>query len=62
LRGTPTIYYGEEIGMKDVPIAPDQVQDPAEKNEPGLGLCRDAERTPMPWDGSLLAGFTIGTP
>jgi alpha-glucosidase len=62
LRGTPTIYYGEEIGMKDVPIAPEQVQDPAEKNEPGLGLGRDPERTPMPWDGSLLAGFTTGTP
>jgi alpha-glucosidase len=62
LRGTPTIYYGEEIGMKDVPIAPEQVQDPAEKNQPGLGLGRDPERTPMPWDGSLLAGFTTGTP
>ena len=62
LRGTPTIYYGEEIGMKDVPIAPEQVQDPAEKNEPGLGLGRDPERTPMPWDGSLLAGFTSGQP
>ena len=62
LRGTPTIYYGEEIGMKDVPIAPERVQDPAEKNEPGLGLGRDPERTPMPWDGSLLAGFTSGEP
>jgi alpha-glucosidase len=62
LRGTPTIYYGEEIGMKDVPVEPQQVQDPAEKNEPGLGLGRDAERTPMPWDGSLLAGFTSGEP
>jgi alpha-glucosidase len=62
LRGTPTIYYGEEIGMKDVPIAPEQVHDPAEKNEPGLGLGRDPERTPMPWDGSLLAGFTSGEP
>jgi alpha-glucosidase len=62
LRGTPTIYYGEEIGLTDVPIAPEQVQDPAEKNEPGLGLGRDPERTPMPWDGSLLAGFTSGKP
>ena len=62
LRGTPTIYYGEEIGMKDVPIAPEHVQDPAEKNEPGLGLGRDPERTPMPWDGSPLAGFTTGKP
>ncbi len=62
LRGTPTIYYGEEIGMKDVPIAPEQIQDPAEKNEPGLGLGRDPERTPMPWDGSPRAGFTSGKP
>ena len=62
LRGTPTIYYGEEIGMKDVPIASEQVQDPAEKNEPGLGLGRDPERTPMPWDNSRQAGFTSGEP
>jgi alpha-glucosidase len=62
LRGTPTIYYGEEIGMKDVLIGPEQVQDPAEKNEPGLGLGRDPERTPMPWDGSRSAGFTSGEP
>ena len=62
LRGTPTIYYGEEISMADVLIPPEQVQDPAEKNEPGLGLGRDPERTPMPWDGSLLAGFTTGKP
>ena len=62
LRGTPTIYYGEEIGMKDVPVGPEQVQDPAEKNEPGLGLGRDPERTPMPWDGSLRGGFTSGEP
>ncbi len=62
LRGTPTIYYGEELGMKDVPIALEQLQDPAEKNEPGLGLGRDPERTPMPWDGSPLGGFTSGKP
>jgi alpha-glucosidase len=62
LRGTPTIYYGEEIGLKDVLIEPEQVQDPAEKNEPGLGLGRDPERTPMPWDGSILGGFTSGKP
>jgi alpha-glucosidase len=62
LPGTPTIYYGEEIGMTNVPIPPDEVQDPAEKNEPGLGLGRDPERTPMPWDGSASAGFTTGRP
>jgi alpha-glucosidase len=62
LRGTPTIYYGEEIGMRNVLIPPQEVQDPAEKNEPGLGLGRDPERTPMPWDNSLLAGFTEARP
>lgn len=62
LRGTPTIYQGEEIGMKDVPIPPDRVHDPWEKNVPGLGLGRDPERTPMQWDASANAGFTDGMP
>src|SRR5690348_5890770 len=62
LRGTPTIYYGEELGMKDVLIPPEQVHDPAEKNEPGLGLGRDPERSPMLWDESPHAGFTSGKP
>ena len=35
LRGTPTLYYGDEIGMRQVAIAPDQVRDPFEKNVPG---------------------------
>jgi alpha-glucosidase len=62
LPGTLTMYYGEEIGMTNVPISPEQVQDPAEKNQPGIGMGRDPERTPMPWDGSPLAGFTDGQP
>jgi alpha-glucosidase len=62
LPGTLTMYYGEELGMLDVPIAPDEVQDPAEKNEPGVGQGRDPERTPMPWDGSPNAGFTCAKP
>ena len=66
LRGTPTIYYGEEIGMTDVPVPPELVQDPFEKNQPGLGLGlglgRDPVRSPMPWDGSLNGGFTTGRP
>ena len=61
LPGTLTLYYGEELGMTDVPIAPDQVQDPAEKNEPGIGAGRDPERTPMPWDTSAQAGFTTSS-
>jgi alpha-glucosidase len=62
LRGTPTIYFGDEIGMADVPIPPDRVQDPFEKNVPGMGLGRDPERTPMQWSGAPHAGFTTGTP
>jgi alpha-glucosidase len=62
LRGTPTMYYGEEIGMINVPIPPQDVQDPAEKNEPGLGLGRDPERSPMPWNSSPEAGFTQAKP
>jgi len=60
LRGTPTIYYGDEIGMTDVPIPPHLEQDPARFHAPGGG--RDPERTPMRWDGSPLAGFTTGQP
>jgi alpha-glucosidase len=62
LRGTPTLYYGDEIGMHDVTIAPDQVQDPFEKNVPGRGLGRDPERTPMQWSGAANAGFTRAAP
>jgi alpha-glucosidase len=62
LRGTPTIYQGEELGLRDVPIPPELVRDPWEKNVPGLGLGRDPVRTPMPWDGTPNAGFTTGRP
>lgn len=62
LRGTPTIYYGDEIGLADVLIPPELVQDPRELREPGLGLNRDPVRTPMPWDDSPHAGFATKTP
>jgi glycosidase len=55
LRGTPTIYYGDEIGMQNVPIPPEREQDPWGKRVPGLG--RDPARTPMQWDAGLHAGF-----
>lgn len=56
LRGTPFIYYGEELGMLDVPIPDDQLQDPFGINVPGQ--TRDPERTPMQWDASPNAGFS----
>ncbi|HWE98877.1 MAG TPA: alpha-amylase family glycosyl hydrolase [Caulobacteraceae bacterium] len=62
LRGTPTLYYGDELGLEQVAIASDRVQDPWEKNEPGLGLGRDPCRTPMPWDASPNAGFSAASP
>jgi alpha-glucosidase len=53
LRGTPFLYYGEEIGMTDV----------AEAARVGRDVQgRDAARTPMQWDSSANAGFTQGTP
>lgn len=62
LRGTPTIYQGEEIGMMDVSIPPEQVQDPFELNVPGFGFGRDPVRTPMPWTSEAGGGFTSGRP
>lgn len=62
LRGTPTLYYGDELGLADVPVPPEMVQDPWEKRVPGFGLGRDPVRSPMPWNNSPNAGFTTGIP
>jgi len=62
LRGTPTLYYGDEIGMHQLAIAPDDVRDPFEKNVPGVGVGRDGCRTPMQWDSSNFAGFSDARP
>jgi alpha-glucosidase len=56
LRGTPFLYYGEEIGMRDVLVPADRVCDPVGKRFPAVG--RDPERTPMQWSTSARAGFT----
>ena len=60
LRGTPTMYYGDDIGMQDAVIPPELVQDPFEKRVPGIGVGRDPARSPMQWDTSANAGFTRG--
>ena len=62
LRGTPTIYQGDELGMQNVPIPPGAVRDPWEVNVPGAGLGRDPVRTPIPWGEGEGAGFTTGDP
>lgn len=62
LRGTPTLYYADELGHESVPIPPDRVRDPFGINMPGGTQGRDPVRTPMPWDGSANGGFTAGEP
>jgi len=62
LRGTPTIYYGDELGIGKVSIPQEATQDPWEKNEPGLGLGRDPSRTPFQWDATANAGFSDAQP
>jgi alpha-glucosidase len=62
LKGTPFLFAGDEIGMEQVEIPEDHIQDPFEKLVPGYGLNRDPQRSPMRWDGSDGGGFTSGTP
>jgi alpha-glucosidase len=57
LRGTPFIYYGEEIGMQDVIVPGDEMRDLAFD-----AVTRDTSRTPMHWDGSANAGFSVRRP
>ena len=63
LRGTPIMYYGEEIGMKTTPpTRREDVKDPIGRTGWPREKGRDGERTPMQWDGSTNAGFSKGTP
>jgi alpha-glucosidase len=60
LMGTPTIYYGYGIGMKNVPIPEDEIQDPQGKM--GSKESFDPQRTLMQWNSSDNAGFTTSKP
>ncbi|MBI3242217.1 MAG: alpha-glucosidase [Chloroflexi bacterium] len=61
LRGTPFLYYGEELGMPSPRLArKDLVDPPSKKYWPFFD--RDSARTPMQWDDSPNAGFTSGKP
>lgn len=62
LRGTPTLYYGDELGMENVPIPPERERDPFGMNQPGTGAGRDPERTPMQWSTEPFAGFSSVEP
>ncbi len=58
LRGTPTLYYGDEIGLPQVDIPPSRIRDPFEINVPGKGVGRDGARTPMQWSDEPFSGFS----
>ncbi|MGI9486516.1 MAG: alpha-amylase family glycosyl hydrolase [Geminicoccaceae bacterium] len=60
LRGTPTLYYGDELGLENVHIPPGQGQDPFGLAHPDQG--RDPVRTPLPWSMEAHGGFTTGEP
>jgi alpha-glucosidase len=63
LRGTPIMYYGEEIGMQNNdPKRREDVKDPIGRKGWPKEKGRDGERTPMQWSGASNAGFTTGTP
>ncbi len=57
LRGTPTCYYGDELGMVDGYVPPELLADPEGKDNPAHS--RDYERTPMQWDSGANAGFSV---
>ena len=61
LRGTPTFYYGDEIGLENGKIPPKKIQDPQGINL-GADRTRDVCRTPMQWDSSAYAGFSVVEP
>ena len=60
LRGTPFLYYGDEIGMQDVDVPEELRRDPWGENVAFLN--RDGARTPMQWSADVHAGFTTGDP
>ncbi len=61
LRGTPTLYYGDELGLPDAHVPPHLAQDPWARTAAGLGLGRDPQRSPMLWHNAPNAGFTADT-
>lgn len=62
LRGTPTLYQGDELGIGEVAIPLDRIQDPQHLRQPHLDIGRDRSRTPFPWDRSPHAGFSTVEP
>jgi alpha-glucosidase len=62
LRGTPMLYYGEELGQAEVKLLKKQIMDPPGVRYWPFHKGRDGCRAPMQWDDSIYAGFTTGSP
>ncbi len=62
MPGTPFLYYGEEVGMRNGTLRYRDLRDPYTKRFWPFRPGRDPARTPMQWDGSAHAGFTTGKP
>jgi alpha-glucosidase len=62
LRGTPFMYYGEEIGMRDIHLKRKEILDPPGKKYWPIYRGRDGCRAPMQWDDSAFAGFSSHKP
>lgn len=62
LRGTPFMYYGEEIGMREGEFKKHEILDPIGLYYWPFYKGRDGCRTPMQWDASENAGFSSATP
>lgn len=62
LKGTPFIYYGEEIGMHNGQIKKDQIRDPVGKRYWPIFSGRDRARTPMQWNDGMYGGFSDSRP
>lgn len=62
LKGTPLLYYGEEIGMTNVKLKRKELCDPVGRKYWPLHPGRDGERSPMQWNSGPNAGFSGNKP
>jgi alpha-glucosidase len=62
LRGTPFLYAGEEIGMRDIKLKRNEILDPPGKKYWPIYKGRDGCRSPMQWNSSVNAGFSKAKP
>lgn len=62
LRGTPFLYYGDEIGLRGEHLRKSEILDPAGISTWPLPFGRDPERRPMPWDSGANGGFSPAKP